>query len=164
MTKPPGQLGGFSLRKRASASGEQKHLGFADLNRLCSAIWWNQICSKQFTTMVKYPSLNKPAGGKMKTDILKSMSISELWSLHELVNSLLASKIAAEKARLEAKLRLLNGAVISIETVRRPYPPVRPKRNPVEPSQTWAGRGRRPRWLSAYLRDGKKVDDFRIAS
>ena len=101
----------------------------------------------------------------MKTDILKSMSISELWSLHEQVNSLLASKISAEKARLEAKLTQLSGAIVAIETVRRPYPPVRPKfRNPVEPSQTWAGRGKRPRWLSAYLRDGKKVDDFRIAS
>jgi DNA-binding protein H-NS len=94
------------------------------------------------------------------------MSISELWSLHEQVNSLLASKMTAEKARLEAKLRLLSGAVISIEkTGRRPYPPVRPKfRNPAEPSQTWAGRGKRPRWLSAHLRNGKTVDDFRIAS
>ena len=101
----------------------------------------------------------------MKTNILKSMSIDELWSLHEQVNSLLASKMLAEKSRLEAKLRRLSGEVIPPETARRPYPPVRPKfRNPVEPSQTWAGRGKRPRWLSAYLRDGKKVDDFRIAS
>ena len=101
----------------------------------------------------------------MKTNILKSMSIGELWSLHEQVNSSLASKMLAEKARLEAKLKRLSGAIVSTETVRRPYPPVRPKfRNPVEPSQTWAGRGKRQRWLSAYVRDGKKVDDFRIAS
>jgi DNA-binding protein H-NS len=107
----------------------------------------------------------QPADGKMKTNILESMSVNELLSLHEQVNSLLASKMSAEKARLEAKLRRLNGAVIAPETARRPYPPVHPKfRNPVEPSQTWAGRGKQPRWLSAFLRKGKKMDDFRIAS
>jgi DNA-binding protein H-NS len=101
----------------------------------------------------------------MKTDILVSMSANELWALHERVNSLLSSKMLAEKAHLEAKLRQLSGAVSSIETARRPYPPVLPKfRNPLEPSQTWAGRGKRPRWLSAYLRKGKKLDDFKIAS
>ena len=101
----------------------------------------------------------------MKTNNLESMSVNELWSLHEQINTLLAFKMSAEKAHLEAKLRQLNGAVTSIETARRPYPPVLPKfRNPAEPSQTWAGRGKRPRWLSAYLRKGKKLDDFRIAS
>jgi DNA-binding protein H-NS len=101
----------------------------------------------------------------VKTNNLESMSVNELWSLHEQINTLLAFKMSAEKAHLEAKLRQLNGAVTSIETARRPYPPVLPKfRNPAEPSQTWAGRGKRPRWLSAYLRKGKKLDDFRIAS
>ena len=67
----------------------------------------------------------------MRTNNLESMSVNELWSLHEQVNSLLSSKMSAEKAHLEAKLRQLNGAVTSIETARRPYPPVLPKfRNP----------------------------------
>lgn len=101
----------------------------------------------------------------MRTSNLESMSVNELWCLHEQVNSLLSSKMSAEKAHLEAKLRQLNGAATSIATVRRPYPPVLPKfRNPLEPSQTWAGRGKRPRWLSAYLRKGKQLDDFKIAS
>jgi DNA-binding protein H-NS len=47
--------------------------------------------------------------------------------------------------------------------VRRRYPPVRPKyRNPARPSETWAGRGKQPRWLKAQLGSGKKLDDFRI--
>ena len=46
---------------------------------------------------------------------------------------------------------------------RRPYPAVLPKfRNPDDPSQTWTGRGKQPRWPTAKLRSGKMVDEFRI--
>src|SRR5690242_6879652 len=47
---------------------------------------------------------------------------------------------------------------------RRRYPPVLPKyRNPYgEPSETWVGRGGTPRGLSAQLRKGKRLEDFRI--
>ena len=44
---------------------------------------------------------------------------------------------------------------------RRPYPPVSPKyRNPDQPSETWAGRGKRPRWLVKQLKSGRRVEDF----
>jgi DNA-binding protein H-NS len=47
--------------------------------------------------------------------------------------------------------------------VRRPYPAVLPKyRNPERPSETWAGRGKTPRWLLAQLKSGRRLDDFRI--
>jgi len=47
--------------------------------------------------------------------------------------------------------------------VRRPYPVVLPKfRNPEQPSETWAGRGKTPRWLTAQLKSGRRIDDFRI--
>ena len=47
--------------------------------------------------------------------------------------------------------------------VRRPYPVVVPKyRNPDRPSETWAGRGKTPRWLTAQLKSGRRIDDFRI--
>lgn len=47
---------------------------------------------------------------------------------------------------------------------RRPYPVVVPKyRNPERPSETWAGRGKTPRWLTAQLKSGRLIDDFRIA-
>jgi DNA-binding protein H-NS len=99
----------------------------------------------------------------MRTNNLESMSVNELWSLHEQVNSLLSSKISAEKARLEAKLRQLSGAVTSIETPRRPYPKVLPKfRNPKNRSETWAGRGKQPRWLVAQLHNGRKLTDFSL--
>jgi DNA-binding protein H-NS len=41
---------------------------------------------------------------------------------------------------------------------------VAPKyRNPQNPSETWAGRGLKPRWLAAAIKTGKKMDDFLIA-
>jgi DNA-binding protein H-NS len=34
--------------------------------------------------------------------------------------------------------------------------------NPDDPSETWTGRGRKPRWLAAKLKDGDKMDKFLI--
>ena len=97
------------------------------------------------------------------------MSVKELWSLHEQVATVLARKISAEKGRLEQRLRQLGQGVLTsdehVSRARRPYPKVVPKyRNPKRPSETWAGRGKQPRWLTAQLRSGKKLDDFRIES
>ena len=40
---------------------------------------------------------------------------------------------------------------------------VKPKyRNPIDPSQTWTGRGKRPRWFNAALSAGKKEKDLLI--
>jgi len=36
-------------------------------------------------------------------------------------------------------------------------------RNPVNPEQTWGGRGKRPRWLQEALLQGAKLDDFAVA-
>ena len=97
---------------------------------------------------------------------LKSMSVDELWSLRELVSAALARKISAETARLDQRLRQLGlgaGAHNVKGYARRPYSQVYPKyRNPAEPSETWAGRGEKPRWLAAQLKSGKQIDDFRI--
>jgi DNA-binding protein H-NS len=104
----------------------------------------------------------------MKKPHLKSMSTDELWSLHEFVSAALARKISVEKARLDQRLRQLGlggGAhnVKEMSHARRPYPRVYPKyRNPADPSETWTGRGKKPRWLAAQLKSGKKIDDFRI--
>lgn len=34
--------------------------------------------------------------------------------------------------------------------------------NPENPSQTWSGRGRRPKWLEAALESGKSLEDFKL--
>ena len=102
----------------------------------------------------------------MKLDDLKSMSVGDLWALRSEISSVLAGRIAAEKTKLEERLRQLRSSGVSSGShrrERRPYPQVFPKyRNPAEPAETWAGRGKQPRWVAEQLRSGKKLDDFRI--
>jgi DNA-binding protein H-NS len=103
----------------------------------------------------------------MKVSHLSDMSLDELWFLHEQITALLSSKILKEKARLEkrlSELRLQTDATLDFPA-KRPYPPVLPKyRNPVRASETWAGRGKQPRWLVAALKKGQHLDDFRITA
>lgn len=88
--------------------------------------------------------------------------------LHEKITATLAAKLAAEKAMLEKRLKLLEKVSVGQPvraTKRRPYPTVFPKfKNPEKPSETWAGRGKQPRWLKKQLKLGKRIDDFRIES
>lgn len=49
------------------------------------------------------------------------------------------------------------------------FSPVRKKtvsepkyRNPLDPEQTWTGRGRKPSWLSEALAAGRSLDEFAI--
>ena len=102
----------------------------------------------------------------MKRDDFNLMSVDELWALRSEITSVLASRIAAEKSILEKRLQQLQSNGVSsgsFQRERRPYPQVLPKyRNPAKHAETWAGRGKQPRWLTAQLRSGKKLDDFRI--
>jgi len=103
----------------------------------------------------------------MNLDI-RSLSTDELWVLREKIAATLDAKLTAEKETLEKRLwRLRKVGVDHTDKVpkRRPYPVVFPKfRNPDDPSETWAGRGKQPRWLRKQLRSGKRMDDFRIST
>jgi DNA-binding protein H-NS len=99
----------------------------------------------------------------MKDHDLTTMSVDELWALHEEICAILSTKLDAEKHRLECRLAQLNGRKNGPKA-RRPYPKVHPKyRNPESPSETWSGRGRQPHWVAAQLGSGKKVDELLIA-
>jgi DNA-binding protein H-NS len=101
----------------------------------------------------------------VKRPDLTSMSIDELWALHLEIAAVLARRIFAEKRQLEQRLQQLGASNSSMGRERRSHPRVIPKyRNPANPSETWAGRGKQPRWLTAQLRSGKKLEDFRIQS
>ena len=94
---------------------------------------------------------------------LKEMSADELWNLHEQVVDELAQKMTLEKAKLDERLRMVSSVHGENKRERRPYPKVHAKyRNPKNPNETWAGRGKQPRWLAAQLRSGKKLDQFLI--
>jgi DNA-binding protein H-NS len=97
----------------------------------------------------------------MEGDAFKTMSTDELWRLQEQMTSILARKIAEEKAKLEERLRRL---AIGPNRPRRAYPKVFPKyQNPEKTAQTWSGRGKQPHWVQAQLRAGKKLEHFLIA-
>ena len=101
----------------------------------------------------------------MRGNNLESMSIDELWTLHERVALALSQKLEAEKAKLAQRLSQLKGGhnVPDLHRSRRPYPPVFPKyQNPMNPRETWSGRGRQPRWLGPQIQAGKGLDDFLI--
>ena len=107
----------------------------------------------------------------MNRNDFKSMSTDELWALHEEIATRLAAALTAEKSVLENRLMRLQRGIetphatqdTKSSTERRPYPAVVPKyRNPERPSETWAGRGKTPRWLAAQLKSGRRIDDFRI--
>jgi DNA-binding protein H-NS len=96
----------------------------------------------------------------MKVQNLATMSADELWDLHEKIRAMLATKLDAEKHRLERRLAQLSG---HSDKQRRPYPKVLPKyQNPERPFETWSGRGKQPQWVGAQLRRGKKVDELLV--
>jgi DNA-binding protein H-NS len=102
---------------------------------------------------------------------LESMSLDDLWSLHEEISGIVSVRIKAEKHELEKRLAVLSGGLrgvpnspeaSSVGKPRRKYPRVLPKyRNP-QTSETWSGRGKRPRWLVAAMKSGRKIEEFRI--
>jgi DNA-binding protein H-NS len=103
----------------------------------------------------------------VKLNELEQMSVDDLWNLHVEIGEALAVRLTAEKKVLEERLKQLAAQPYVERRVatseRRQYPPVFPKfRNPDDPSETWSGRGKQPRWLAKQLRSGKTMDDFRI--
>ena len=108
---------------------------------------------------------------------LEAMPLDDLWALHEQISSILSKRIIAEKRQLENRLLQLNRGKDALGSVklklepdkanrerpRRKYPRVFPKyQNPDVPTETWSGRGKRPRWLVSALKAGGTVEDFKI--
>jgi DNA-binding protein H-NS len=98
---------------------------------------------------------------------LKTMSISKLMDLRQKVEATLASKVSGERRELQARLmnldRVGSGATAGGRGGVRGK--VEPKyRNPENPAETWAGRGLKPRWVTAAIKAGKKLEDFSIAA
>ena len=110
---------------------------------------------------------------------LDAMSIDEVWQLHEKIIRVLSARLTSEKRRLEKRLAQLsreNGVGPQADPLkqklkkdapvqRRKYPKVFPKyRNPNDPSETWTGRGKKPRWLTAALKAGHTIEEFVISN
>jgi DNA-binding protein H-NS len=99
---------------------------------------------------------------------LKNMDVDALLALRANVESALA-----ERSRdLQRQLALLDGGrgkgrgrpareVVQVSTLRGTRVP--PKYRGPE-GETWAGRGAKPRWLTALLKEGHSLQEFSIGS
>jgi DNA-binding protein H-NS len=118
----------------------------------------------------------KAEDGMSKKLNFDSMSVDEMWQLHENLSQVLSVRLASEKRELEKRLEQLRrekemgqaepvdaSSLKKVPRERRKYPRVYPKyRNPDEPSETWSGRGKQPRWLAVALRTGHTIEEFAI--
>src|SRR5260370_12046712 len=94
----------------------------------------------------------------MESIDLQSMSLDELWALHETICLILTRKLEAEKRSHEQRLNELRrkfGKASNETPERRPYPKVHPKfRNPKSPHQAWSGQSQ------SFLSDHRTSGQF----
>jgi DNA-binding protein H-NS len=113
-----------------------------------------------------------PHDKREKTMIeLDSMTRGELVKLRGDVDKAIASVAdrerrkaieAAERAAAEHGFSLaeLTGAPVSTKRVKSKSPAK--YRNPADPTQTWSGRGRKPRWIIDASAEGRDLSDYEI--
>lgn len=105
---------------------------------------------------------------------LAEMSVEELLQLQEQIGREIKLRRARDKKEVLAKIRALAAAGgYSLEElvagsaageVAKKTRTVAPKyRHLQDPSLTWTGRGKQPRWVADYLAAGKKLSDLLIA-
>lgn len=100
---------------------------------------------------------------------LSTMPLNELKQLQREVTKAIdtfeARKKAEARAELEARAKELGFSLSEIADANsgRSRGPVLAKyRNPADPTQTWSGRGRKPKWVGEQLAAGKSMDDLAI--
>jgi DNA-binding protein H-NS len=100
---------------------------------------------------------------------LKSMAFDDLVVMRAQIDAEIETRISKQRMRLIEAIAELRGTVPGGNSGRRgkahplkgrELPPL--YRNPKNASETWAGRGNRPRWLTAALKSGKKLESFLI--
>ena len=96
---------------------------------------------------------------------ISKLSFADLRLLRSAVDRRMVELQEDEKRRLAAEWRK-KAAEIGVrpeeilQVKRRKVPPK--YQNPEDPSQTWAGRGKKPRWVVAHKQAGGDKEDLRI--
>ena len=100
---------------------------------------------------------------------LNALSLRELKDLQNGVSRAIASFEDRKKkealAELEEKARQMGFSLAELTgaaTLRKRTPAVAKYANPANPSDTWSGRGRQPRWFAAALAAGKTPESLAI--
>ncbi|MES2143412.1 MAG: H-NS histone family protein [Pseudomonadota bacterium] len=100
---------------------------------------------------------------------LNSMTLKELKELHSQTAKAIATFEDRRKkdalAELEERARAMGFTLAELTGASsgRKRTPIAPKyANPANRSETWSGRGRKPRWFEAALKSGKSAGDLAI--
>jgi DNA-binding protein H-NS len=111
----------------------------------------------------------KRRGRPRQSTSLATMALDALISLRDDAEQLIRARASAQREALEKQLTRLGGYLGDGEARKARKGrslkgrKVAPKyRNPANKSETWAGRGVRPRWLQAALKQGGSLDEFAI--
>jgi DNA-binding protein H-NS len=95
---------------------------------------------------------------------LKSMTLEKLMKLKSDVEATLTQKVSEERRALEQELSKLGGYTGGKKAKGGPRGTVAPKYRDPETGATWAGRGLKPRWLTAAMKSGKSLEHFAITA
>ena len=100
---------------------------------------------------------------------LNALSLKELKDLHAQVARAIVSYEDRKKkdavAELEDRARQMGftlAELLGTQSVRKRAPAAAQYANPANSSDTWSGRGRKPRWFEAALAEGKSAEDMAI--
>jgi DNA-binding protein H-NS len=96
---------------------------------------------------------------------LKNMDVDALLALRSQIDGQLATRRSdlqkqlarLQRAATDGPAAAGNGKTSAMKGVK-----VKPKYRDVRTGDTWAGRGVQPRWLTAALKGGKKLEDYLI--
>lgn len=108
----------------------------------------------------------------MITDLAK-LTLDELSKVIDDAQKVLADRQKSERKATLAKIHELAASIGVTVTIDGEKPRTRGSsrkgqkvaakyKNPQNPSETWTGRGVKPRWLRALVDAGKKIEDFLI--
>jgi DNA-binding protein H-NS len=107
-------------------------------------------------------------GFAVRTSGLTRMTVDSLIAVRDQADRLIRTRAASERKALEKQLSRLTGYVDGKVQRKRKRSSLKGRkvaakyRNPANRSETWAGRGVRPRWLQAALKDGRSIEEFAI--
>ena len=101
---------------------------------------------------------------------IDDLSLKELKDLQAKVSKAISTfedrKNKNALAELEEKARAMGFSLAeltgAVNKIRRRAPATPKYANPADKSDTWSGRGRKPRWFAAALKAGKSPEDLSI--
>ena len=124
----------------------------------------NNLSSRELADLIVEANKRKKVLAKRKPANQVKAAVSKFlkstgWSFDELYGRSGGSKPAAVAAAPAAA----KPKATRTSTRGRKLGKVAPKyRNPANPAETWAGRGKQPKWLAAETAKGRRLEDFLI--